>query len=610
MRAAPALLSLLASAPLAGTAFATIDYRVTLVGADAPAQSLKVQMTFDAKGRTVVKMPKWAPGAYVYSNPARSVSDVSASSLGTAGRRLTVERVGENGWAIDARGPVVLTYSVPTAVSDGSVHYSGPATYLYVDGRKEERTRLTLDVPKAYDVAVGLVPRRDDRHYEAPDYDTLADNPVTMGAFLKDAYMVRGKLHIVAMRGKAKSDVDRARLVKACRFVTETEGDLFGGLPYDRYVWHFNVNDRPDGAGGLEHLSSTEISLASGVGPRAVSVLAHEFFHLWNVKRIRSAPLGPFDYDTLPQTGALWWLEGVTDYYAHTLLPRYGWWTKEDLYRDVAGNLRSVRARPERLKVSPYDASFRVRDAANGRGNSNGFGVSYYDTGWLVGMILDLAIIDGSNGRESLDSVEKTLWSDYRRNPKRGFAEGRIGELVARYGGREAGALYDSVVNRPGELPVEAALARAGLGLREVETTTPRIVGLPLTPNLDAGTAVVGSPPPGRNAPSEGTPADASGAPAGTKVESVNGVSLAGKTYRAQADAIAAALKTLKIGEKAKVVILLTTGGIDSRTEEFLDVVGRTTRSVQVVETLNPTKRQLEVRRLWMSKHRPGTAPR
>ena len=596
---------------LTAAASATVDYRVTLVGADGPTQRLQVEMTFDAKGKTLVKMPRWAPGAYVYSTAANSVSDVSAASRGVAGKGLAVEKVGDNGWTFDARGPVTVSYSVPTAISDGSVHYSGPSTYLYVDGRKEEATRLALDIPKAYRVAVGMVPKGDDRHYAAPTYDVLADNPVTMGDFLEDTYTVRGKLHIIAMRGKAKSDVDRAYLIKACKFVTETEGDFFGGLPYDRYVWHFNVNDRPDGAGGLEHLSSTEISLASGVGPRAVSVLSHEFFHLWNVKRIRSAPLGPFDYDTLPKTGALWWLEGVTDYYAHTLLPRYGWWTKDDLFKDVAGNVRSVRARPARMNVSPYDSSYKVAEANNGRGNSQGLGVSYYDTGWLVGMILDLAIIDGSNGRESLDSVERTLWSDYRKNPAKGFAEDRIGDLVAYYGGRDAGMLYLKIVNAPGELPVEAALARAGLELKETETVSPALVNLTLSPNLEAGVPVVAAPR--RNPNGESTDPEPS-LTVGTKVYSLNGVVLAGKSYRAQADALTKAYATLKVGETVKLVSADENGKPKDDPQTAIDfriaVVGRKSKGFTVAEMPNATARQLEVRRLWMSKKRPGTLAR
>lgn len=146
--------------------------------------------------------------------------------------------------------------------------------------------------------------------------------------------------------------------------------------------------------------------MGSGVGPGVVGVYAHEFFHLWNVKRIRAKALGPFDYTTMPQTGALWWLEGVTDYYAHTLLGRYDWFgknerfadPKEKLYGTLVQNVNARRARQDRMKVSPYDASYRVREAANGIGNSQGYLVSYYDTGWLCGFCLDVEMLDRRKG--------------------------------------------------------------------------------------------------------------------------------------------------------------------------------------------------------------------
>ena len=315
--------------------------------------------------------------------------------------------------------------------------------------------------------------------YKVATYDVLADNPVTWGDYTLDTYKSYGKTHYIAYRGIPKKDVDRAYVMKACKFISDMEGDFFGGgVPYDRYVWHFSVNDAPDGAGGLEHLSSTQISLASGVGPGAVSVLSHEFFHLWNVKRIRSKILGPFDYTTQPQTGALWWLEGVTDYYAHTLLGRYGWYGKNErspdpiskLYADAVQNLTAVRARQARLDVSPYESSYRVRDAANGRGNSQGYQVSYYDTGWLCGLVLDIEMLDQTSGKHSLDDVELALWEQCKDdNP--GFEERDIRRHLVAFGGYSLGTFYDDVIMKPGELPVEKQLAKIGKELLTVDET-------------------------------------------------------------------------------------------------------------------------------------------
>jgi len=415
------------------------------------------------QGEILLQMPNWAPGSYVLANYAGNVKDLKATDeWGTA---LPVTSVDASTWKVGATNrSIIVGYSVPTTVGpDSVVHFSGASTYLYVVGRKAEACRLTLDRPSGWRIAVGLDPVRGTTNaFRAKDYDVLADNPVTIGDFLEDTYTVRGRPHILAIRGAARNKLNLVRTVQACRFISEMQTDFFGGAPYNRYVWHFSVFDRPDGAGGLEHLSSTQISLASGVGPRAVGVLSHEFFHLWNVKRIRSKPLGPFDYTQLPQTGALWWLEGVTDYYAHSLLRRYGWDEDQAYFANFLENLTSVRRRPARLEISPYDASLRVREANNGRGNSNGYLVSYYDTGWVLGFLLDSEILYRSKGKHSLDDVTLALWK-LTKDDRHGFEEDEIRKQCVRFGGPELGEFYDRVVMKPGELPVEEQLAKLGL---------------------------------------------------------------------------------------------------------------------------------------------------
>ncbi|MCB8933431.1 MAG: hypothetical protein M9921_00645 [Fimbriimonadaceae bacterium] len=444
---------------------ADLQYRVE---PDPANESLKLSITIPSPSEGVrLQMPRWAPGSYRLTTNFRNVRDLTA--VDESGKAVEVQHPDDWTWSLAPSGAksVTVRYTCPSPMVGGAMHFSGPSTYLYVVDRLREPCTVAFSMPDKWIVAIGLDESKGAKNtFYAPNYDVLADNPATLGEFALLGYVVQGKPHFIALRGGAADDVDREGLVKACRFVTESEGDFFGGLPYSKYVWHFNVNDSPDGAGGLEHLSSTQISLASGVGPRAVSVLAHEFFHLWNVKRIRSAPLGPFDYTQLPKTGALWWLEGVTDYYAHHLLHRYGWWDTDRFHQDILDNVRTVRARPQRLEVSPYDASFRVGEAAGGRGNSQGFGVSYYDTGWLLGLCLDIEIRSQTGGKRSLDDVMRALW-DLCRNGKPGFAEDEIRKQCVRFGGPALGPFYDKIVMQPGELPVEEQLAKIGLRMSE-----------------------------------------------------------------------------------------------------------------------------------------------
>ncbi|MBI1757003.1 MAG: hypothetical protein HYR64_07850 [Fimbriimonas ginsengisoli] len=457
-------------------ASADVIYRVT---PKFDSKTIGIEMSFArTEFDTDLQIPNWAPGAYILQNLSGGIKNLKI----TDEHGLTIKPTQPNGftWRIANASSerFTATYEVSVETGGGTMHYGGPGAYLYLVGRKDERCWLDLETPHDWRIAVGLDEAKPPRGqhsndgvttahwYAAKTYDVLADNPVTVGDFYEDHYTVAGRDHTIALRGEAKSDVDRARLIKACSFISQMQGDFFGVTPYSKYVWHFNVGDRADRAGGLEHLSSTQIGLSSGVGPGTVGVLSHEFFHLWNVKRIRSKPLGPFDYMQLPTTGALWWLEGVTDYYSHSLLHRYGWWDDGHLYKDILSNLDGVRKNAGRLEISPYDSSFRVREAENGKGNSQGLKVSYYDTGWLLGMILDIEIRSQTGGKQSLDDVEHALWAECR-NDRPGFEEDEIKKLCIRFGGPALGPLFDQWVMKPGELPVEEELAKVGLRIVE-----------------------------------------------------------------------------------------------------------------------------------------------
>ena len=479
---------------LTGIAHADLKYTVQ---PGSEETTLKVTINLKANSDTTkFQIPNWAPGSYRYDDNWKKVSK---PVLKVNGKETTINTTSEGKlpvittWsgATPVGSTVELSYEIPVQYGNGIGHYAGPSTYIYPVGRLKEKVQLSFNLKPGTMIATGLdATNSAGNQFKAEDYDVLADNPVTYGKFELDTYKVDGKQHYIAYRGAAVKDVDRAYVIKACNYITQMQGDFFGGLPYNKYVWHFAVNGGADGAGGLEHLSSTQISMAAGVGPGVVGVYSHEFFHLWNVKRIRSAVLGPFDYTILPQTGALWWLEGVTDYYAHTLLGRYGWYGQNErekdpitkMYAEMMTNVNGVRANQARMTVSPYESSFRVRDAANGRGNSQGYQLSYYNTGWLCGLVLDIEILSKTNGKYSLDDVERSLWKQCK-DSQPGFNEDQIRKECVKFGGASLGAFYDQVIMKPGELPVEAQLAKLGLQIASKEETFGK---LPFTLRPDA----------------------------------------------------------------------------------------------------------------------------
>lgn len=474
-------LSLLAlSLPLmltmAGAAHAQIRYAVQ----PEPEQArLSVTVTIPTRGdETTVQAPRWMPGFYMVNDYGMRLKDFTATDDKNQPR--TVTALDNSTWTIPSQGTrsVTLRYSAPLELQNEVAHYSGIGAYVYVVGRKQERCELSLSLPKDWKVAVGLEQKKG--IFPADSYDTLADNPVTLGKFYEEHYTVAGKDHTITVRGAGAEQLDKKLLREACETVSKIETTFMGGAPYPKYVWHFNVRGGGSGGSGLEHLSSTEISLGSGFSRGTATLLAHEFFHLWNVKRIRSAALGPFDYTQLPKTGALWWLEGTTDYFSTLLLGRFGWTDEQSLYRQIAGNVARLRRSPARLTVSPYDVSARVGEANNGRGNSNGFGLSYYDDGFVLGLCFDLELLAATDGKRSLDDVEWALWKKCRDNQP-GFAEDEIRKQLIAAGGASFGPLYDKLVLAPGELPVEQALAHVGL---ELEGNTLRSVANPTEQQL------------------------------------------------------------------------------------------------------------------------------
>ncbi|HEY3780095.1 MAG TPA: hypothetical protein VGL56_03350 [Fimbriimonadaceae bacterium] len=580
-------------AGVAGLAQAEIDYKVTV---DPQNHQLQIHMLIPAeKGPVSVQMPSWMPGAYTYGNFYENVHDVIAKDVD--GSATDVGHPDKNTWRVTAtgKGVIDLSYTVPSngrrfgggAPDSGYLQISGPTAYMYVVGRKNEKCKITFEVPDKWPVVLGLDEDKGGQPntYVAPSYDVLADAPVSTGSdIIVDKYTLRGKDHYVVLEGAAKNQVDKARLMKDCRFVSAAETDFWGSVPYHKYVWHFIVFPGADGAGGLEHLSSTQISLSSGEGPRAQSVLSHEYFHLWNVKRIRAKVLGPFDYLTLPKTGALWWLEGVTDYYAGLIPYRYGEWKRDQFFDDVTRNVTAVRSNPARLTVSPYQASYRVGDANNGRGNSNGYEISYYNLGWLAGMCLDIEIRQQTNGKHSLDDVARALY-DLCKDNKPGFEEDEIRKQCIRFGGPSLGPFYDKVVMSPGELPVEEQLAKAGLKMDEHDE-----------PMVDVGFAAAPSRQGGgvRFARIHG-PADGK-IMTGDVLVAMNGKSLQGMDPRGVASVIAPVIQGAAVG--TPITLTVSRGG------QNVDVTIDPVMSSRKVKTISDdpaaTPAQIALRDGWL----------
>jgi len=425
------------------------------------------------------------PGDYSVQDFALGVTNVSAFAAGRTRIPLRVFHPDPNTWEVAANGrrSVSVEYTVknPDMEMNGSsprrAHLVGSATYMYIVDHKQDPVLLQIDPPdgvKEWPVICSLDPvEAKPRAYRAPNYDVLADAPVEMGDFVDETFVAGGKPHHVVLYGDYKT-IDHPKLTEYCRRIAETEIALFGEAPFERYVFEFASTSRLGGGseGGLEHAASTEIGPLGQVTVGVRSVIAHEYFHLWNVKRIRPFVLGPFNYVNPPHTANLWWAEGVTDYYADVLLHRGGMYDQKTFLGTISFTISMMQNSRARSEISADESSLRTwEDNSEG-----GFGgVSYYTRGELIGLCLDLKIRNASGGRASLDDVMRALLKHCHNGNGPGFGEDDIKATVNRVSGKNLSEFYDLVARSTDDLPFEECLGYAGLTLERTEPPTQEV---------------------------------------------------------------------------------------------------------------------------------------
>lgn len=452
------------------------------VGMPAPANHLfEIEMVVAPFSRPVrafdLSLPAWTPGSYFIRDHARHVRDLTA--FGPGGEELASRKVEKGRWRVEAatpvRGPFRVAYrvyafelTVRTSHLDASHGFANGATlFFHVDGRREEPQRLKFRLPRGWKVSIAL-PRRKGA-YEASDYDELVDSPFECGSQRTFSFRVRGVPHTLALWGEGNEDPQR--LVRDLSRIVEAAAALFGGLPYERYL--FVVHLAEGARGGLEHRASQ----CCGVGPWAfrpesayrevLALFSHELFHAWNVKRIRPRELGPFDYARETYLRDLWALEGLTSYYEHLLLLRAGLAKPKHAFEAWAKDIRAHRETPGRLRQSLEQASFDawIRFYRPDE-NSPNVSESYYRRGALVALALDLVLRQETAGRRSLDDVVLGLW---RRWGSRGrpYPEGAWENEAMKVGGPQLREFFDRYVRGVETPAFEELLRAAGLLLRD-----------------------------------------------------------------------------------------------------------------------------------------------
>ncbi|MHA8081574.1 M61 family metallopeptidase [Aquirufa regiilacus] len=404
-----------------------------------------------------LKMAAWNPGSYLIREFAKNVEQVSAQS-GNA--NLAISKVSKNTWRV-ALQPGVKTVqvhyqvyanelSVRTSFLDDVHGYINPASVLmYVAKWAKQPQELSIVPHKDFKRVSTALKNVGGFNYIAKDLDELIDSPIEIGNQQVWNFKVNNIPHQIAFFGQAK--VDSVKFIADVKKMAETAQGVVGQHPCDHYV--FIIHNIQRGTGGLEHLYSTTCSVSRtsyetpGGYQGVLNLLAHEYFHLWNVKRIRPIALGPFDYEQENYTHNLWFSEGITSYYADVINLRTKMVAPEaylvDLAKDIAGVENTPGAHIESAAASSWDAWIKYyRPNENSRNST----VSYYDKGALLGGILNMWIIQKTNGAKCLDDVFQLLYQNYYLKQGRGFTDAELENAFSTVAGTSAAGFFKDYV--------------------------------------------------------------------------------------------------------------------------------------------------------------------
>jgi len=456
----------------AAPAQATIRYAISVA---RPEQHFfHVTMTIpEVENEVVVQLPAWN-ALYQVRDFAHHLTGLNASD--DASRPLAVLKLNKETWRIRGSGTITVRYASywdePGAfnaqLNASHAFLNLALVLLYVPDRRGDDARIVFDdLPASWRVAVALHPektaaRQRTGPYVAANYDALVDAPVEMGMFEEFHLGTGGPLVRVVVHGDAWK---REQVEEILRRIVSYEIQLMRGAPFDEYVFLYHIGSTAGGSGGgMEHAHSTAIFIDS-MG-YLENVTAHEFFHLWNVKRIRPQSLEPVDYAGEQWTRSLWFAEGVTSSYASYTLVRTGLWTRRQFYDDLAGQLTDLEARPARLWQSVEQASLDAWFEKYPLYRRPDFSISYYNKGQILGVLLDILIRDATDNRSSLDDVLRDLNDRFARQGRFYQDSADIRASAERIAGRSFEEFFTRYVAGTDELPCAELLARAGLVLK------------------------------------------------------------------------------------------------------------------------------------------------
>lgn len=547
-------LLLVLSASLAA-AQAVEPIRYTLRFPAPQTHYIEVEASVPTSGRPQIDlmMAVWTPGSYLVREYERNVEGVIATA---GGRSLDVTKTAKNRWRIGTGGAARVTVAYRIYAREATVRsnwvdadfamLNGAPTFLTLADGVVRPHDVQLELPAAWKTSItGLpdAPGGGAHHYLATDYDTLVDSPIVAGNPVIHRFQVEGKDHFLVDVGKSGA-WDGERAAGDVARIVSTQAAFWGSLPYAKYVF-FNVLN--DGAGAIEHKNSVMMMASRWAGatrPRYLawlSTTSHEFFHLWNVKRLRPIELGPFDYEHEVYTRSLWIAEGLTDYYADLLLARAGLVTRDEYFGQLSAAIKTLQTTPGRLVQTAELASFDawIKEYRPDENSSN-VTISYYTKGAVLGFLLDAEIRRHTADRRSLDDVMRLAFERY--SGSRGYTPDQFRQTASEVAGVDFGPWFTRALDTTDDVSYTAALDWLGIRFESPETGAANPAAwLGARTHADNGRLLVDVVP-------RETPAWTSGVNVGDEILAIN-------DFRVHADQLDQRLEAYKPGEKVTLLV-------------------------------------------------------
>jgi predicted metalloprotease with PDZ domain len=498
-----------------------------------------------------LKMPVWTPGSYLVREYSKQLQDFTAIS--GKGEKLTATKIAKHHWQIrlESSNEIQINYrmfanelTVRTNHLDATHGYFNPAALcFYIPEYEHCPIEITIIPPNSTWKVTTPLPEISPQTFLAADLDTLIDSPFEIGCQQIYEFTVLDKPHQLVVWGEG--NLDPLIAIEDIKKIVEIEAKIFGGLPYENYIFLLHLS--PSGGGGLEHKNCCSLlyprfSFQAGEQHnRFMQLVAHEFFHVWNVKRIRPAALEKFDYEGENYTPSLWFSEGTTSYYDLLIPRRAGIYDDKEFLAELSKEITRFMTTPGRLvqplSESSFDAWIKLYRPDANSSNSQ---MSYYLKGEMVTLLLDLLIRDRTKSTKSFDDVLVLMWEHFGK-AEIGFTETQLRSTIELVANQDLSEFYNRYIHGIEELPFNDYLAPFGIELKPIEQNTPY---LGIVAKSENGREVIKSV-------ASNSPAQLAGVDPGDELLAIDG-------FKISADKLIDRLKLYQVGQQINLTIFHT----------------------------------------------------